>query len=34
MEVQAIAGATISSKAVERIVENAVEKINTVYGGR
>ncbi len=34
MEVQTIAGATISSEAVIRIVENAVEKINTVYGGR
>lgn len=34
MEVQTIAGATISSKAVMRIIENAVEKINTVYGGR
>lgn len=34
MEVQTIAGATISSEAVIRIVEDAVEKINTVYGGR
>lgn len=34
MEVQIIAGATISSEAVIKIVENAVEKINTVYGGR
>ncbi|ADQ14549.1 RnfABCDGE type electron transport complex subunit G [Halanaerobium hydrogeniformans] len=34
MEVQIIAGATISSEAVMKIVENAVDKINTVYGGR
>ena len=34
MEVQIIAGATISSEAVMEIVEAAVEKINTVYGGR
>lgn len=33
-EVQTIAGATISSEAVIDIVEDAVEKINTVYGGR
>jgi len=33
LEVQAIAGATISSDAVAEIVENSVEIINNAYGG-
>ncbi|MCF8000260.1 MAG: RnfABCDGE type electron transport complex subunit G [Halanaerobiales bacterium] len=33
LEVEAIAGATISSKSVAKIVENAVEQIQDVYGG-
>lgn len=32
-EVEAIAGATVSSESVARIVEDAVEKLKTVYGG-
>ncbi len=33
MQVQAIAGATISSENTTRIIEDALEKINSAYGG-
>ena len=33
LEVEAIAGATISSESVAKIVENAVEQIQDAYGG-
>lgn len=33
MQVQAIAGATISSESVTRIIEDALDKINSAYGG-
>ena len=33
IEVQAIAGATISSKSATRIIEDALDKINSAYGG-
>jgi electron transport complex protein RnfG len=33
MQVQAIAGATISSESATRIIENGLEKINSAYGG-
>ena len=33
MQVQAIAGATISSESATRIIEDALEKINSAYGG-
>ena len=32
-EVQAIAGATISSESATRIIEDALDKINSAYGG-
>lgn len=33
MQVQAIAGATISSVSTTRIIEDALDKINSAYGG-
>jgi len=33
LEVEAIAGATISSRSVTKIVENAVKQIQDAYGG-
>jgi len=33
MQVQAIAGATISSENTTRIIEDGLEKINSAYGG-